>query len=79
MHFNIYLDDETGQRLKILAQLRGQTRNALIRQALREWAEVHAEGAGWPAEVLAFEGLPEWVPFEQNRVQLRTPAEDPLA
>jgi len=79
MHFNIYLDDETGQRLKSLAQLREPTRNALIRQALGGWAEVHAEGAGWPAEVLAFEGLPEWAPFERNRARLRTPAEDPLA
>ena len=36
MHFNIYLDDETGQRLTTAAKERGENRNAVIRHAVQE-------------------------------------------
>jgi hypothetical protein len=79
MHFNIYLDDETGQKLQGLAQTRGESRNALIRRALREWIERQPESQGWPPEVLAFEGMPDLEPFEAQRATLRPPLPDPLA
>ena len=37
MHFNIYLDDQTGQRLTEAAQQAGEHRNAVIRRAVQEW------------------------------------------
>ena len=37
MHFNIYLDDETGERLTKAAKKAGENRNAVIRQAVQEW------------------------------------------
>ena len=78
MHFNVYVDDETGHQLKDLAEKRGQTRNALIREALREWTQVHVENAGWPSKVLAFEGMSEMEAFESHRAALLPPKVDPL-
>lgn len=37
MHFNIYLDNQTGQRLTEAAQQAGEHRNAVIRRAVQEW------------------------------------------
>lgn len=79
MHFNIYLGDETGRQLKVSAENRGQTRNALIRQALREWAEVHADRVGWPENVITFRGLSEMDAFENHRAALCDTTADPFA
>ena len=35
MNFNIYLDDETGRQLNRLAKRAGESRNALVREAVR--------------------------------------------
>lgn len=78
MNFNIYLDDETGRRLKAEAESRGEPRNALIRQAVVEWLDRRV-GSQWPAEVMAFRGLGEMPPFEAGRNGLKPPADDPLA
>lgn len=37
MHFNIHLDDTTGQQLNTMAQQLGESRNALIRRAVSQW------------------------------------------
>lgn len=79
MHFNIYLDDETGRQLKVLAENRGQTRNALIRQALKEWAEVHTDRVEWPEKVITFQGLSEMDAFENHRAALGDTTADPFA
>jgi len=77
MNFNIYLDDETGERLKRAAEATGESRNALIRQAIDEW--LNRRGAGrWPDEILRFEGTPGIKPFEATRGKLKRPASDPL-
>lgn len=34
MHFNVYFDDVTGQRLTAVAAQAGESRNALIRKAV---------------------------------------------
>jgi predicted transcriptional regulator len=78
MHFNIYLDDETGKQLNAVAKQSGQTRNALIREAIKEWLARHARPQ-WPEAVMAFEGVPDMPPFEAGRKQLKPPADDPLA
>ena len=67
MHINLYLDDQTGMRLQALAARRGESRNALIRQALKEWIELHSDKAGWPPEIMAFGGMSEIEPFESTR------------
>jgi hypothetical protein len=78
MHFNIYLDDETGQRLTAAAKERGENRNAVIRHAVQEW--LRREGRSeWPAVVLSHNGDSEMPPFEAGREQLVPPSADPLA
>lgn len=78
MNFNIYLDDRTGQQLVIAAERTGETKNALIRQAVREWLARYNQPA-WPEEVLSFNGVMDMPPFESGRNHLEAPAVDPLA
>ena len=67
MNFNIYLDDETGQQLNKVAKKLGESRNALVRQAVSEWLKQQGK-LQWPAELLAFNGMANM-----------PPAADPLA
>lgn len=78
MNFNIYLDDETGQQLNHVAEQAGETRNALIRQAVNEWLNRHGKPS-WPDAVIAFKGVANMPPFEASRDRLKPPAADPLA
>lgn len=78
MHFNVYLDDATGQQLNAVAHRAGESRNALIRKAVGEWLARQSQPQ-WPEAVLAYEGMPEVSAFEANRDQLRPPEADPLA
>lgn len=78
MHFNIYLDDETGQRLTAAARELGENRNAVIRHAVQEWLRRQGRPQ-WPAAVLSHTGCPGMPPFEAGREQLAPPSADPLA
>ena len=78
MHFNIYLDDATGDRLAGAAQKAGVTRNALIRQAVGVWLARDVQPV-WPTAVLAHEGDAMAEPFESHRQALLPPVSDPLA
>ena len=78
MNFNIYLDDETGRQLNEVAGQAGESRNALVRQAVSEWLKRHGEPQ-WPAELLAFKGIADVPPFEADRDRLVPPSADPLA
>ncbi len=77
MHFNIYVDQLLGQRLTECAVERGVTRNRLIREALQCFVSENKQG--WPAQILDFEGVPDFPAFELNRAELLMMAEDPLA
>ena len=77
MNFSIYLDDETGQQLNQFARRTGESRNALIRQAVRDWLNRHEEPQ-WPDEVLAFKGIAGLPRFEASRGRLKQPVADPL-
>ena len=78
MNFNIYLDDKTGQQLNQLAKQAGESRNALVRQAVSAWLNRHGKPQ-WPDEVLAFKGLAGMPRFESTRSRLKPPVADPLA
>lgn len=78
MNFNIYLDDETGQQLNQLAKQAGESRNALVRQAVSDWLNRHGKPQ-WPDEVLAFKGMADMPLFEASRATLKPPVADPLA
>ena len=78
VHFNIYLDDETGEQLNRAANQAGESRNALIRRAVAEWLK--RRGAPqWPDEVLNFKGMADATPFEASRDGLKPPVADTLA
>lgn len=79
MHFNIYIDDNIGLQLAKLAKTEKKTRNALIREAIKEWVEQHSEKPKWPAEVLAFKGIKSFPAFESHRKNVKPPEEDPFA
>ena len=78
MNFNVYVDKQTGERLKLLAKTRRASRNALIREALAYLLERGAK-AEWPQVVLGFQGISVVRPFETARRRLGAPREDPLA
>jgi len=74
LNFSIHLEDETFRRVETAAKQSGKTRNALIRQALREWLGGR-KPAAWPARVMAFKGIRTTSRFESMRSQLREPRE----
>ncbi|GHU08369.1 hypothetical protein AGMMS50225_06880 [Betaproteobacteria bacterium] len=78
MHFNIYLEDETGLRLTEAAQQTGENRNALIRRAVQEWLARYGTPQ-WPEAVLSFTGEPDMPAFEAGREYLAAVKDDPLA
>jgi len=78
VNFNIYLDDETGEQLNQLARQAGESRNALIRQAVSDWLNRHVKPQ-WPDEVLASQGMAGMPRFEAGRDKLKQPIADPLA
>jgi len=74
MSFSIHLEDEIFQQVDRAAKESGKTRNALIRQALREWL-ASRKPAAWPAKVAAFKGIKGAPRFESRRSELRAPRE----
>ena len=78
MHFNIYLDDETGEQLTEAVKIAGETRNSVIRRAVREWLVRRGEPQ-WPHAVLAYTGDPDMPAFELGREHLAAVNPDPLA
>ena len=50
----------------------------MVRQAVSEWLKRRGKPQ-WPAELLAFKGMPDMLPFEASRDHLKPPAADPLA
>lgn len=78
MHFNVYIDDKTGQQLNHFAEQIGETRNALIRQAINEWLARQGKPE-WPEIVMSFKGMANIPLFEASRDKLTPPSEDPFA
>ena len=78
MNFNVYIDEETGKRLELLAKARRTSRNALIREAVAQLLD-RATDTGWPKAVLEFAGVRGTARFESSRKHLKAPKRDPLA
>lgn len=78
MHFNVYLDVETGKRLTEAAQQAGENRSAVIRRAVQEWLARRGKPQ-WPEAVISFAGEPDMPAFETGREYLRAAKADPLA
>lgn len=78
MNVNIYLEDKLAQELNQYAKEMGETRNALIRAAIREWLAAHRTHQ-WPHAVQSFEGVKNFPEFESYREELQEPKEDPFS
>lgn len=78
MNFNIYLDDETGRRLTELAEREGESRNSLIRKAVKHLLD-RPERPAWPESVLKHEGFADFPEMGGGIADLIEPSEDPLA
>ncbi len=74
MNFNLYLDDKTADELDRTAKKFGETHNALICRALREWLDEKAPGGpAWPSPILEWQGVPDMPTFESHRGELLLP------
>lgn len=74
MNFNLYLDDELGQKLESICQLTGKKRNTLIREALEAWLSQYPISK-WPTSIQEFQGVPQMIPFESYRDELNEPSD----
>lgn len=77
MNINIYLEDSLAKQLNYFAKQSHLSRNAIIREALREWVQ-HRTTEKWPASVLRFNGYSEIPAFESTRSELKEPKDNPL-
>ena len=78
MNFNIYIDDQLGEKLTNVAKTSKKSRNAIIREAVSLWLKVN-EKSEWPDEILSYKGLPDFPAFESHRDDLAEAKDDPFA
>jgi hypothetical protein len=71
MHFNIYLDDNLGERLINATKKNHKSRNALIREAVDLWLKTN-EKTAWPKQIMAFEGNDSFPALESYRSEFQT-------
>lgn len=69
MKLSIYLDDELGSLLTREVKQTGRSRNALIREALKEWF-LHHKDRQWPETIMNFTGIQDFPSFESYRDEL---------
>jgi hypothetical protein len=77
MNINIYLEDNLGKKITDNAKALGKTRNAIIREAIKEWLKYHKANQ-WPASVRRFKGITDFPDFEYYRNDLIKPKDDPF-
>ncbi len=77
MHFNIYVNNQLGHHLTEYAEKKGITRNKLIHQVLTKF--IQNEKQDWSEVILQFKGIPDFPVFEESRLELLPPKEDPFA
>ncbi|OGV28234.1 MAG: hypothetical protein A3F18_06065 [Legionellales bacterium RIFCSPHIGHO2_12_FULL_37_14] len=78
MNINIYMEDSLGKYLNQLTKQFGKSRNAIIREAIKEWIENHGIKK-WPSSVVKFKGIESVPTFESYRNDVLPPKEDPFA
>lgn len=77
MNVNIYLEEALAKSLNQCVKQTGQSRNAIIREAVKEWI-MHHQITKWPASIVNYKGMPEFPAFESHRNDLLPPDEDPF-
>jgi hypothetical protein len=77
VNINIYLENSLGKKITASAASLGKPRNALIREALKEWLNSHT-ASQWPRSVMQFRGVEDFSAFESYRNELLSEKDDPL-
>jgi len=72
MTLSIHLEDALAERLNRTAEESGKARNALIREAIREWLD-RRRPRQRPPGIVDFRGIPEIARFERGRKGLKAP------
>jgi metal-responsive CopG/Arc/MetJ family transcriptional regulator len=75
MNFNIYIEDELVENLEYIAQKQGKTRNALIREAVRNYIS-NQKSYKWSEIIMSFQGVDEGITFESYRDELLPPDDE---
>ncbi len=77
MNINIYLEDSLAKSLNSHVKETGQSRNAIIREAVKDYIISH-QVTKWPDSVLKYKGTKNIESFESHRDELTPPKEDPF-
>lgn len=77
MNINIYLENDLAKSLNKFVKSLGHSRNAIIREAIRDWVLQH-EVKKWSHAIMTHKGIKTATPFESHRSDLLPPDEDPL-
>ena len=77
MNFNVYIEEELGEKLKQVCQVTGKKRNAIVREALVAWLAEN-QLLTWSKLIDNFEGDKKIVPFESYLSELKPPTEEEL-
>lgn len=77
MNINIYLEDTLADSLNYYVKETGQSRNAIIREAVKEYILSHQE-TKWPDSILKYKGTKGVESFESHRDEMLPPKEDPF-
>lgn len=77
MNVNIYLQDQLLERIDRLALETGQSRSALIREAVEAWLARRGAQA-WPAVLREWRGDASFPPFERARREPSQRPDDPF-
>lgn len=78
MNVNLYIEDSLSSELDQYIKATKKSRNAIIREAVREWLAKHASQQ-WPSSVSKYKGIQTMPVFESYRSDLISPKEDPFA
>ena len=78
MNINIYLEDKLGAQLTKYAQSVGQTRNYIIREALKEWITSHYDQQ-WSDDIMQYNGVQNFINLRNHSNDLIEPKDDPLS
>ncbi len=77
MNVNIYVEDDLGREINQMAQLLGKYRNAIIREALKEWV-IHHSSHEWPDLVKKYAAVKDFPRFEDYRNELQNKKDNGL-
>lgn len=74
MNFNIYLNNDIGEKVGFLAKKLHRSRNSIVSEALEEWVARHS--TSWPENFFQFEAMdvPDFTSFRKG---LKDLSEDP--